>query len=90
MKGALNSSPSGKTTCKKASLFRVKIKQLREYHNFYFQNNTLLLAGVFENFRNTCLKIYELDPAKFLSAPGFLWQATLKKTKVKTDLLTLI
>ena len=35
-----------------------------------------------------CLKIYELDPAKFLSAPGLAWQATLKKTKVKLDLLT--
>ena len=35
-----------------------------------------------------CLKIYELDPAKFLSAPGLAWQASLKKTKVKLDLLT--
>ena len=35
-----------------------------------------------------CLKIYELDPAKFLSAPGLAWQAALKKTKVKLDLLT--
>ena len=35
-----------------------------------------------------CLKIYELDPSKFLSAPGLAWQATLKKTKVKLHLLT--
>ena len=35
-----------------------------------------------------CLKIYELDPAKFLSAPGLAWQAALKRTKVKLDLLT--
>ena len=35
-----------------------------------------------------CLKTYELDPAKFLSAPGLAWQAALKKTKVKLDLLT--
>ena len=35
-----------------------------------------------------CLKIYKLDPAKFLSAPGLAWQAVLKKTKVKLDLLT--
>ena len=54
----------------------------------YVQSETLLLADVFENFRNTCLKIYELDPAKFLSAPGLAWQAALKKTKVKLDLLT--
>ena len=37
----------------------------REYHDLYVQSDTLLLAGVFENFRNMCLKIYELDPAKF-------------------------
>ena len=35
-----------------------------------------------------CIEIYELDPAKFLSAPGLAWQATLKKTKVKLDLFT--
>ena len=34
-----------------------------------------------------CLEIYELDPAKFLSAPGLAWQGALKKTKVKLDLL---
>ena len=54
----------------------------------YVQSDTLLLADVFENFRNMCLEIYELDPAKFLSAPGLAWQALLKKTKVKLYLLT--
>ena len=43
---------------------------------------------MFENFRNKCLKIYELHPAYFLSAPGLSWQACLKKTKVKLELLT--
>ena len=47
-----------------------------------------MLADVFENFRNRCFEIYELDPEKFLSAPGLVWQAALKKTKVKLDLLT--
>ena len=47
-----------------------------------------MLADVFENFRNMCLKIYKLDPAKFLSALRSAWQAALKKTKVKLDLLT--
>ena len=47
-----------------------EIKYLGEYHDFYDQSNTLLLANVFENFRNTCLKTYELDPAKFLQLPG--------------------
>ena len=54
----------------------------------YIQNDTLLLADVFETFRNICLEIYELDSAKFISTPGSAWQETLKKTKVKLDLLT--
>ena len=54
----------------------------------YVQSDTLLLADLFENFRNMCIDIYELDTAKFLSAPGLAWQATLKKTQVKLDLLT--
>ena len=47
-----------------------------------------MLAGVFENFRNMPLKVYELDPAKFLSAPGLAWQAAFSKDKVKLDLST--
>ena len=44
------------------------------------QSDTLLLADVFENFRNMCLEIYELDPVYFVSAPGLVWQACLKRT----------
>ena len=47
-----------------------------------------MLPHVFENFRNKCIEIYELDPAHFLSAPGLAWQACLKKTKVELELLT--
>ena len=54
----------------------------------HVQSNLLLLAAVFENFRNMCLEIQGLDPAKFLSAARLAWQAGLKKTKVKLDLLT--
>ena len=54
----------------------------------YVQSDTSLLADVFENFKNTCIKVYELDPAHFLSAPGLAWQACLKKTEVKLELLT--
>ena len=43
---------------------------------------------VFENLRNICIKIYELDLAKFLPAPGLVSQAALNKTKVKLDILT--
>ena len=64
------------------------MKYLDEYHDLYVQSETLLLADVFENFRDGCIKIYELDPAHFLSAPGLAWQACLKKTKVKLELIT--
>ena len=65
-----------------------EIKNLGEYHGLYVENDTLLLVDNFENFRNMCFEIYELDPAKFIGAPGFAWQAALKKTKVKLYLLT--
>ena len=54
----------------------------------YVQCDPLLLTDVFENFRDKCIEIYELDPALFLSAPGLAWQACLKKTKVELELLT--
>ena len=63
------------------------IKNLREYHDLYVHSDTLLLADVFENFRDTCIKVYGLDPAYFLSAPGLAWQACLRKTGVKLELL---
>ena len=67
---------------------RFKLKNLGEYHDLYVQSDILLLAGDFENFRNKCLEVYELDPAHFLSLPGLAWQACLKKTNVKLELLT--
>ena len=66
----------------------LEIKILEEYHDLYDQSDTLLLADLFENFRNICLKIYKLDPGKFLPASGLAWEAAFKKTKVKFDLLT--
>ena len=65
-----------------------KIKNLGEYHDLYVQSDTLLLADVFENFRDKCIEIYEIDPAHLLSAPGLAWQACLKKTQVELELLT--
>ena len=46
-------------------------KNLDDYHDLYVQSDTLLLADVFENFRNMCTKVYELDSSHFLSALGF-------------------
>ena len=65
-----------------------KLKNLGDYHNLYVQGDTLLFADVFENFRNKYIEIYELDPAHFLSASGLAWQACLKETGVKLELLT--
>ena len=67
---------------------KFRLKNLGEYHDLYVQSDTLLLADVFENFRNMRIKVYELDPAHFLSLPGLAWQAYLKKTNVKLELLT--
>ena len=43
---------------------------------------------MFENFRDMCIKVYELDPAHFVSLPGLAWQACLKKTNIELELLT--
>ena len=64
-----------------------KIKNLGEYHDLYVQSDALLLVDIYENFRNMCLDMYELNPVYFLSAPGLAWQVCLKKTKVESELL---
>ena len=46
-----------------------------------------MLSDVFEKFRNKCLELHELDPIYFVSAPGLAWQACLKKTGVKVELI---
>ena len=50
-----------------------------DYHDLYVQCDILLVADVFENFRNKCIEIYGLDIFYFLSAPGLAWQSCLKK-----------
>ena len=64
------------------------IKNVGEYHDLYVQTDTLLLADVFEKFRNKRTKIYELDPLHFVSAPLLAWQVCLKKNGVELKLLT--
>ena len=65
-----------------------ELNNLGDYHDLYVRSDTLLLADVFENFRNACLSNYELDPAHFVSLPGLAWQPCLKKTNVELELLT--
>ena len=71
------------------NVFKVlfKLENLGDYHDLYIQSDTLLLADVFNNFRDMCLKEYQLDPAHFLSLPGLAWQACLKKTNIELELL---
>ena len=66
----------------------LKLKNLGDYHWFVCSKWYIILADEFENFRNKCIEIYEVDPAHFFSASGLAWQACLKKTKVKLELLT--
>ena len=67
---------------------RFELENIGQYHDLYVQSDTLLLADVFENFRDMCIKVYQLDPAHFLSLPGLSWQACLKKTNIELELLT--
>ena len=67
---------------------KFKLNNLGDYHDLYVQSDTLLLADMFENFRDMCIKEYELDPAHFVSLPGLAWQACLKKTNIELELLT--
>ena len=64
-----------------------EIKNLGEYFDLHLKSNTLLLAHVFQNFRNKCIKVYELDPVKFISNTGLAWKADLKKKKIRLELL---
>ena len=74
-----------KTICILKKVFKeFKIKNLGEYLDLYVQSDNLLLANVFENFRNKCIEIYQLDPAHFLSATGLSWQGYLKnRSKIR-------
>ena len=65
-----------------------KMKSLKEYHEVYNITDVLLLADVFENFRDLCLKNYGLDPAHYYTAPGLAWDAMLKMTKINLELLS--
>ena len=64
------------------------MKHFGEYHDLYLKTDVILLSNVFEAFRNTCLQHYKLNPAHFYTSPDLAWQAALKKTCIKLELLT--
>ena len=65
-----------------------KMKTFKDYHKLYNETDVLLLADVFENFRDLCLKIYGLDPVYYFTAPGLAWDACLKMTNINLELLS--
>ena len=65
-----------------------RILNLGEYHDLYLRTDVVLLANVFEVFRDTCLQHYKLDPAHFYTFPGLAWKACLKHTGIRLELLT--
>ena len=64
------------------------METMKDYHKLYNDSDVLLLADVFENFRNICLKIYGLDPVYYYTAPGLAWDACLKMTGINLELLS--
>ena len=69
-------------------MFEEYCADIGDYRDLYVQADTLLLEDVFEKFREKCIEIYGLDPSYFYSAPGLAWQACLKNTEVKLEVLT--
>ena len=67
-----------------------KLNDMGEYHDLFLKSDILLLADVFENFRKTCLQYYKLDPCNYFTSPGLSWDAMLKMTDIKLELVTYI
>ena len=64
------------------------MKTMKDYHDMHLKCDVLLLAGVFEKFINNSLKNNGLCLSHYLSAPGISWNAVLKMTKIKLELIT--
>ena len=64
------------------------ITTMGEYHDLYLVSDVLLLTDVFKNFRKTCMQYYKLDPCHYFTSPGLSWDAMLKMTNIKLELMT--
>ncbi|XP_026828646.1 uncharacterized protein LOC105279427 [Ooceraea biroi] len=67
---------------------RFAIENLGQYSDMYLKTDVLLLADVFENFRDTCIRSYSLDPAHYYTLPGYTWDTMLLHTGIEFELLT--
>ena len=67
-----------------------KLKNMGEYHDLYLKSDVPLLADVFENFRKACMQYYKLDPCHYFTSPGLSWDAMLKMTDIKLELITAV
>ena len=54
----------------------------------YLKTDVLLLCDVFERFIGMCLNYYQLDPCHYFSSPGLSWDAILKMTGIKVELIS--
>lgn len=63
-------------------------KTLGEYSDLYLKIDVLLLADVFENYRDLCLSTYQLDPAFYYTVPGFSFDCMFKYKSMKLELLS--
>ena len=64
------------------------IENMGQYHDLYLKSDVLLLADIFQNFREINLTNSGLDPAHYVSSPGLSWDAMQKMTNVKLDLIS--
>ena len=60
---------------------------VKDYHDLYLKCDVLLLANVFEKFRNNSLKNYKLCRSYYLSTPNLSWDAMFKMTKIELELI---
>ena len=63
------------------------METMGDYHDLYLKTDVLLLADCFENFSETCIQNYDLDPAHYYTTPGLSWESALKMTEVQLELL---
>ena len=63
-------------------------ENIGDYHDIYLKSDVLLLADIFESFRNLFKEIFDLDPCHYYNSPNISWDAMLKTTGIELDLLS--